>query len=222
MRNLSTSGKGRRSKEDGIQESKGGENDLSGAYLRKLVKQLGSSLPKDEATTPARKQTRRRVHTSKPYKTTITNMAEARREIVTALKFHRASMKRASEQLQISNPPLPPPPSPSFENPIFPWPSSGPLGLNLNLEGFNYPSLFEDSSSERMSNSAPSKELHQSMDEEEMARIISIGKQHDVEWNDNLNSVTSAWWSEFLKVVEESDDSEGKEENFISFSKDSQ
>ncbi|XP_045804464.1 vacuolar protein-sorting-associated protein 36 isoform X3 [Trifolium pratense] len=45
-----------------------------------------------------KKQVRRRLHTTKPYQERLMNMAEARREIVTALKFHRASMKEASEQ----------------------------------------------------------------------------------------------------------------------------
>ncbi|KAD6794850.1 hypothetical protein E3N88_05746 [Mikania micrantha] len=43
---------------------------------------------------PVKKQVRRRRHTSKPYQERLLNMAEARREIVTALKFHRASMKQ--------------------------------------------------------------------------------------------------------------------------------
>ncbi|KAF7830395.1 myb-like protein I [Senna tora] len=47
-----------------------------------------------------KKQVRRRLHTSRPYQERLLNMAEARREIVTALKFHRASMKQASEQQQ--------------------------------------------------------------------------------------------------------------------------
>lgn len=47
-----------------------------------------------------KKQVRRRLHTSKPYQERLLNMAEARREIVTALKFHRAAMKEASEQRQ--------------------------------------------------------------------------------------------------------------------------
>ncbi|KAL2346629.1 hypothetical protein Fmac_000629 [Flemingia macrophylla] len=47
-----------------------------------------------------KKQVRRRLHTSKPYQERFLNMAEARREIATALKFHRAAMKEASEQKQ--------------------------------------------------------------------------------------------------------------------------
>ncbi|RZC90123.1 hypothetical protein C5167_044753 [Papaver somniferum] len=47
-----------------------------------------------------KKQVRRRLHTSRPYQERLLNMAEARREIVTALKFHRASMKQANEQQQ--------------------------------------------------------------------------------------------------------------------------
>ncbi|CAK8568516.1 unnamed protein product [Lathyrus sativus] len=93
--------------------------------LDNLVKQLSTSRPKDQncvfkdgvsvgqnlsknnkvvvdahKTQPQqhKKQVRRRLHTTKPYQERLMNMAEARREIVTALKFHRASMKEASEQ----------------------------------------------------------------------------------------------------------------------------
>ncbi|KAL6855893.1 hypothetical protein ACP4OV_018695 [Aristida adscensionis] len=50
-----------------------------------------------------KKQVRRRMQTSRPYQERLLNMAEARREIVTALKIHRANMRRQQEQLQ---PPL--------------------------------------------------------------------------------------------------------------------
>ncbi|KAG6508275.1 hypothetical protein ZIOFF_033649 [Zingiber officinale] len=65
-----------------------------------------------------KKQLRRRLHTSKPYQERLLNMAEARREIVTALKLHRATMKHATElqkfqqqQQQHQNPS----PSPTLE-----------------------------------------------------------------------------------------------------------
>ncbi|KAE8667062.1 F-box protein CPR30-like [Hibiscus syriacus] len=45
-----------------------------------------------------KKQVRRRLHTNWPYQERLLNMAEARREIATALKFHRASMKHANDQ----------------------------------------------------------------------------------------------------------------------------
>ncbi|KAE9603676.1 hypothetical protein Lal_00001901 [Lupinus albus] len=53
-----------------------------------------------QQTKQHKKQVRRRLHTSRPYQEKLLNMAEARREIVTALKYHRASMKQASEQQQ--------------------------------------------------------------------------------------------------------------------------
>ncbi|XP_074588916.1 uncharacterized protein LOC141844824 [Curcuma longa] len=46
---------------------------------------------------PPKKQVRRRLHTTRPYQERWFNMAEARREIVAALKLHRASMKQAYE-----------------------------------------------------------------------------------------------------------------------------
>lgn len=101
------------------------EESLSGAYIRGLVKQLTTSRmmnPKDQncgvnggqnstkhgkvvdayqaQPQQHKKQVRRRLHTSRPYQERLLNMAEARREIVTALKFHRAAMKEASEQKQ--------------------------------------------------------------------------------------------------------------------------
>ncbi|XP_004498967.1 uncharacterized protein [Cicer arietinum] len=45
-----------------------------------------------------KKQVRRRLHTTRPYQEKLLNMAEARREIVSALKFHRATMKQANEK----------------------------------------------------------------------------------------------------------------------------
>jgi len=99
---------------------------LSNAYIRSLVKQLTTTKPKETMNTTKdcvfdgsvsprqqslrkhvkvqhqhhKKQVRRRLHTSRPYQERLLNMAEARREIVTALKFHRAAMKQASEEEQ--------------------------------------------------------------------------------------------------------------------------
>ncbi|XP_076908060.1 uncharacterized protein LOC143564762 [Bidens hawaiensis] len=92
------------------------EPHLSGAYIRNLVKHLTSIKTKDSFKVehfsyhnnmqqesppppsppppPHKKQVRRRHHTIKPYQERFVNMAEARREIVTALKSHRASMKQ--------------------------------------------------------------------------------------------------------------------------------
>lgn len=44
--------------------------------------------------------------------------------------------------------------------------------------------------------------FHPAMDDEEMAEIRWIGEQHQMEWNDNLNLATSAWWFKFLKAME--------------------
>ncbi|GFZ08696.1 hydroxyproline-rich glycoprotein family protein [Actinidia rufa] len=121
------------------------EPQLSGAYIRSLVKQLTSSrsskdpmsnppdLDRDGLISPAnqnltkfshqdlltssegqgsqqpqqqhKKQVRRRLHTTRPYQERLLNMAEARREIVTALKFHREAMKQQANDQQ--QPPLP-------------------------------------------------------------------------------------------------------------------
>jgi hypothetical protein len=47
-----------------------------------------------------KKQTRRRMHTSRPYQEGLLNMAEARREIVTALRIHRANMRQQRSKFQ--------------------------------------------------------------------------------------------------------------------------
>ncbi|XVF35239.1 hypothetical protein REPUB_Repub18cG0128400 [Reevesia pubescens] len=267
-----------------------------------------------------KKQVRRRLHTSRPYQERLLNMAEARREIVTALKFHRAAMKQATEQQQqqqqqqqpelqqqqlsqpsshLSSPPPfeqesktksrrnpriypsstnnfstynldnfsyssfsqhyppPPPPHPNpYSWPASPIPHSSPtdtlnftlpnqtLGLNLNFHDFNNidtnlyhnscnnPSIY--SSSSPSSSSSPTLSvvteevpfvalshevgpgtmadlsaesyggggLHHAMDDEEMAEIRSLGEQHQMEWNDTMNLVKSAWWFKFLKTME--------------------
>ncbi|KAL0407823.1 UNVERIFIED_CONTAM: hypothetical protein Sradi_1716700 [Sesamum radiatum] len=102
-------------------ESQNNSPHLSGAHIRSLVKQLTSSKstkdlsdssensgPADgvsdkqgKSTRQAKKQVRRRAHTSRPYQDSLLNMAEARREIVTALKLHRAAMKQAREKQQL-------------------------------------------------------------------------------------------------------------------------
>ncbi|XP_075478199.1 protein AAL-toxin resistant 7-like [Primulina tabacum] len=249
-----------------------------------------------------KKQVRRRLHTSRPYQERLLNMAEARREIVAALKFHRAAMKQANEKQhkqQFGSGPETPPLGPlskqlslereaklvSRRNPRiyasnsstssnFPiknlghlsysqvlcspysWPVSAiasplllqenlnfvlpsqTLGLNLNLQDFN---LLETpcngisktssvySSSSASTSSSPATEeipsmavppsvvagevteygdsgLHPAMDDKEMAEIRSIGEQYQMEWNDTMNLVTSAWWLKFLKESKPDDE----------------
>ncbi|KAF6146721.1 hypothetical protein GIB67_009007 [Kingdonia uniflora] len=75
-----------------------------------------------------KKQVRRRLHTSRPYQERLLNMAEARREIVTALKFHRASMKQANEQQQQHQHQ----PSPSSPQPLPPLPQDEVLKARRN------------------------------------------------------------------------------------------
>ncbi|KAK1549317.1 hypothetical protein Q3G72_000060 [Acer saccharum] len=279
---------------------------VSGQNLTKIGEGFSETPQTQQPQQPRqhKKQVRRRLHTSRPYQERLLNMAEARREIVTALKFHRAAMKQASEQqqqekeqkqqslpLQLSSQPCfeqegkiksrrnpriypsnsenfsnyvdnisyssfssPPPPnpyswsafqlSPPFHETLnFPLPNQT-LGLNLNLHDFNnletslyhnnnnnpsiYSSLSPSSSSsptlsfatEEFPSVAISPEvggppavavvlescggdgLHPTMDDEEMAEIRSIGEQHQMEWNDTMNLVTSAWWFKFLKTME--------------------
>ncbi|GAV74002.1 hypothetical protein CFOL_v3_17485 [Cephalotus follicularis] len=272
-----------------------------------------SETPQNQLPQQHKKQVRRRLHTSRPYQERLLNMAEARREIVTALKFHRAAMKQANEQQEENQqhqnqqqlqqqeqesqtihvspsacfedeakikswrnnpriyqsstanfsyfgnpaypsfsyppppnpfcwPPSPIPPPPLADNLNFTLPNQT-LGLNLNLYDFNnidttlyhnsynpsvYPSSSPSSSSspsfsiatEDVHSCAISQEvvgpptvadasdlsgggsLHPAMDYEEIAEIKSIGEQHQMEWNDTMNLVTSAWWLKFSKTME--------------------
>lgn len=260
------------------------EPRVSGAYIRSLVKHLTTKDPLDvsengecysstqkQQPTPTetqppqhKKQVRRRLHTSKPYQERLLNMAEARREIVAALKFHRASMKQqeaAANNHDLQSPPksslrqekrpksksvhslypstitttatantnshwpisafVPPPPPVSYdENQDFVLPSQS-LGLNLNFQSFSNldtniyqkplsidsPSSSTPSSSSSHALSVPtgkpnsSGDLHHAMDDEEMEEIRSLGEQHQIEWNDTINIMTSARWCNFLNTM---------------------
>ncbi|MCL7030552.1 hypothetical protein MKW94_000122 [Papaver nudicaule] len=276
--------------------------------------------PQQQQQQQPKKQVRRRLHTSRPYQERLLNMAEARREIVTALKFHRASMKQANEQQQQQqqqslhnlssfeheqqerrNPRIYPSntttannnnftnylenssyssfscPTPSLMQPnmnhflctsspcieptlpiidhlnLTTFPNHQPLGLNLNFHDFNnldttslyynnnsqfsmysYPSPSSSSSppptlaststtteethsfvgspdgvlphsfpmTDMMIDATGENGLHPTMDDDEMAEIRSLGEQHEMEWNDTLNLVTSAWWFKYLKKME--------------------
>lgn len=68
--------------------------------LLQQQQQQTQTAPPQQQQQPHKKQVRRRLHTSRPYQERLLNMAEARREIVTALKIHRASMRQAKELQQ--------------------------------------------------------------------------------------------------------------------------
>ncbi|XVF48793.1 hypothetical protein PTKIN_Ptkin03bG0217200 [Pterospermum kingtungense] len=232
-----------------------------------------------------KKQVRKRLHTSRLYQERLLNMAEARREIVTALKFHRAAMKQANGQNQQQqqqqqqeesklksriNPRIYPSSTNNFPYSSFSqhYPPPNPyssatdtlnfnlpnqtLGLNLNFHDFNNidTNLYHNSSTpSTYSSSSPSSsssqtlsavteevasvalphevgptavadstesystggglQLHHAMDDEEMEEIRSLGEQHEMEWNDTMNLVTSAWWFKFLKSMESDQDDDG-------------
>ncbi|OAY26950.1 uncharacterized protein LOC110602862 [Manihot esculenta] len=290
------------------------DDGFSGQNMTKFGEGLSEKQQSQQPQQPLqhKKQVRRRLHTSRPYQERLLNMAEARREIVAALKFHRASMKKANEQQQqqnqqenhqqsslpgqiltapcfeqegkiksrrnpriypsnmgnfsnyldsfscssFSHAPPPPPPHPfswstppnlslsvTDENLNFPLPNQT-LGLNLNFQDFNDldttlyhssnnpSSVYSSSSPSSFSSPSPSLSiateeipskpqegmplavselnessygggsLHQVMDDEEMAEIRSIGELHQMEWNDTMNLVTSAWWFKFLKTMD--------------------
>ncbi|GMI88531.1 hypothetical protein like AT5G21280 [Hibiscus trionum] len=185
-----------------------------------------------------KKQVRRRLHSSKPYQERMLNMAEARREIVTALKFHRAAMKQANEQHHLSSPPsfedepktksrinsgfCPSPSNPcSWPVSATPFPSTDTLdftlpnqtlGLSLNFQDFNnietnlYHNSNNSSSSPYVTQQVPSvtsgEGHHQAMEDEGITGMRSLGEQHQMEWNDTVDLVTSAWWLNFMKTME--------------------
>ncbi|XP_074315880.1 protein AAL-toxin resistant 7 [Silene latifolia] len=290
----------------------GEEYTQSNKLSNKGSQTFGMAKPKNQTAQGHKKQVRRRLHTSRPYQERLLNMAEARKEIVTALKFHRAAMKQASEQQQqqqldyqtpqrqqphsilsihdceLRNPKIESstftnnntmvgyvPYYPSYDNNNnnnnncnYPWVMSSlplieqslmheslniplpnqTLGLNLNLQAFanldnttfchsinnnnnnTTSSNFQYSSPSSSSSSTPRDNVvigtvssaegvvgptelmmnmnmdmnhhHPSLDEEEMAKIRSIGEQHQIEWDDTLDLVKSAWWLKFIKNVE--------------------
>ncbi|PKA62145.1 hypothetical protein AXF42_Ash015029 [Apostasia shenzhenica] len=126
-----------------------GDPHLSGdapAIMREYSGELGESRD-DEQPAPCppqrpKRQVRRRTRSCRPYHDEkLLNMAEARREIVAALKLHRAAMKKSSDQLHPTSRQM----DSLIENPIninFPPDifklslSNPPLGLNLNFQNF--------------------------------------------------------------------------------------
>lgn len=87
-----------------------------------------------------KKKVRRRLHTSRPYQERLLNMAEARREIVTALKFHRASMKQQqlTQQRKESLPVVHQPPLQILSSPSLDLVTE--LGMNSAKSRMIYPS----------------------------------------------------------------------------------
>ncbi|XP_066319185.1 uncharacterized protein [Miscanthus floridulus] len=308
VKQLSSSSSAARSKDHSTMSTKPHSQPPQEDYL--LQQQAQTAPPPQQQQQPHKKQVRRRLHTSRPYQERLLNMAEARREIVTALKIHRASMRQAKEQQQqqqlmqlqlqrqqevhhlvqepsqaatgassapsyasyysdylynspfshftaptpssySSSPlritydaPVAPPMLNSSEHNLddhlVPLPAQ-PLGLNLSFQGFNSSSVIGDDtknstcsfdppllqpspassysvysspsvtmashdlSAVTMENTslAADPSLHRVLDDEEMAAIYSIGQQHDIEWSDTMNLVTSAWWSKLLESIED-------------------
>ncbi|XP_042060360.1 uncharacterized protein LOC121804763 isoform X2 [Salvia splendens] len=111
------------------------KNDVKQSYLSSST----TTTMREREADPPKKQVRRRLQTRKPYQENLLNMAEARREIVAALKLHRASMKQQQVQPRQNPPyhvsssyPAPPQPLRDFESLDFALPTQA-LGLNLNL-----------------------------------------------------------------------------------------
>ncbi|CAN8300951.1 unnamed protein product [Cochlearia groenlandica] len=195
----------------------------SSTYIRSIhVKQQQHTSPKMTTTTTTadnktqtqthKKQVRRRLHTSRPYQERLLNMAEARREIVTALKQHRASMRQASNKipppppLNTFSPPLPPPPPDPFPHLSFVLPNQ-PLGLNLNLNFQDFNDFIQTSSSSSSSVSASSSSsshhhIYSSPSPPPPFSHATFAATSDtvplmVE-SDNNVVTSSSWWSEIM------------------------
>ncbi|XP_022862273.1 uncharacterized protein LOC111382504 [Olea europaea var. sylvestris] len=180
---------------ENLKENK--KTHLSGSYVRTLVKELTSSRTKENKSSGVevssfsnqnsakngegfdekpRKQVRRRLRT-RPYQERLLNMAEARREIATALKRNQriyATNSTSNFSYCSSGPdyswpvsPVPPPPPTTFQENINISLPNQTLGLNLNFQDFNNldatpyyitttpPSLFSSSSASASSSSSP-------------------------------------------------------------------
>ncbi|KAL4571166.1 hypothetical protein LXL04_017917 [Taraxacum kok-saghyz] len=94
----------------------------------------------DNNSQQSKKHVRRRHQTSKPYKDRLLNMAEARREIATALKFHRASMKQQEGNCVIQQQLQPPSEKPGKTNSrLFPATTTATNGYSWPYSGYPFP-----------------------------------------------------------------------------------
>nr|GMD87172.1 ras guanine nucleotide exchange factor L isoform X1 [Ipomoea batatas] len=177
--------------------------------------QFSQSVPQQQQP-KHKKQIRRRLHTSRPYQERLLNMAEARREIY-PYSYPISSVAPPLTQESL-NFPLPnqtlglnlnlhdfnnldTTPYFSNNNPsIYPSSSYFPIE-DLQCTGLSGVCPMVDKVNTGLINE-PDSGLYPVMDDKEMAEMRSIGEQHQMEWNDTLNFVTSAWWFKFLKTME--------------------
>ena len=164
---------------------------VSGALIRSMVRQFTAARSKEPSFHPLplsgdgnfsfypgpRKQTRKRYHYSTPLHTSLPSMAQARREIVAALKLHRATVNRDSTLQQH---PI------TYDCLLTSFPSS-PVNISQSLEISLQPSHSE------MAPLLASAALHPAMSDEEMAVIRSVAEHYDVEYSDRLSLEESAW-----------------------------
>nr|POE67382.1 hypothetical protein CFP56_43627 [Quercus suber] len=190
------------------------EPRLSGAYIRSLVKQLTSSRTKDPMNSKDPETSAVVAEGSYPF-TWSTPSPFAAPPVAENLNFTLPNQPLGLNlnlhdfnNLDTSlyhNPSL----CSSSSSPSQSSSSSPTLSLATDQEVPNSvvttPALADhviESSSGTAGGSSGSGDLHAAMDDEEMAEIRSIGEQHQMEWNDTMNLVTSAWWFKFLKTME--------------------
>ncbi|KAK1414122.1 hypothetical protein QVD17_29863 [Tagetes erecta] len=196
---------------------------LSSAYICNLVKQSiqhkhplysntecfndHNNMQQPPSQPKRKKQVRKRTYTSKPHQQQFLNMAEARREIAIALKFHRATMKLQQEAATAAAEAEAEAAS-DLHSITLP---NQTLGLNLNFQDFeNLQSsnsfISSSSSSSSLLSSTSSSavmsrdDLHHAMDEDEIEKIKCLSEQYQMEWNDTMNVLMSTWWFEFLNT----------------------
>ncbi|KAG6770438.1 hypothetical protein POTOM_026120 [Populus tomentosa] len=152
------------------------EPHLSGAYIRSLVKQLTSSRTKDPMNPKGHGSADSDGFSGK-------NMADYSED--TTLYYSSDNPPSVYSSSSPSSSSFPSPFTATEEIP----------SVSNTCEGMP-PAAFD------VTDSYGGAGLHQVMDDEEMAEIRSIGEQHQMEWNDTMNLVTSAWWFKFMKTME--------------------
>nr|GMD83799.1 myb-like protein P [Ipomoea batatas] len=180
------------------------EPHVSGAYIRTLVKQLTSSRTKDPLNSKdvddlvgdggISCQTRNSAkpgdsyNIAPPLTQESLNFPLPNQTLGLNLNLHDFNNLDTTPYFSNNNPPI----YPSYSYfPIEDIHCTGLSGVCPMVDKVNTGLINE-----------PDSGLYPVMDDKEMAEMRSIGEQHQMEWNDTLNFVTSAWWFKFLKTME--------------------
>nr|CAD1832285.1 unnamed protein product [Ananas comosus var. bracteatus] len=148
------------------------EPHLSGAYIRSLVKQLSSSRSKEPMKDEASQDHSQPQNQSPPPHPTPTFTT-------TSITTQEAGEEEAPHQQAL--------PRKASEH---------GRGQKRDCDCTQNPqSSHEGAAAAAAAAAAAKPNTH-------ITSSTTISKQHDMEWNDTVNLVTSAWWSKFLKKME--------------------